>query len=420
MYIKTSDIRDIHIACEAKIYIAASRIRGGVRYDHFSTRTGLQRRLEESTFCRRCLDRRDPFPVSVVPIDITVVETRRRGRRAIESIEPVSLGLRHDPMVADTEGEGAQGPEQTANGCRDESACSRVRCARPRDRRRRRLTESTPIIGVEPIFQQHQIGAVLSIAKIDSPEDEDGQEAAQPAHDDLESPPVVEAIAQPDHEHRDRARADQIRDQVDLQDIRTLQGDDDDGENDEHDRQADPPEIQRVAEEVVAAGGDHGGLQAVEGRRAQRHDHDQHDAHDPGRKLPEQEEKRNAPILRRVAGPGACPRGKQAPGSDERQDDGHGDRGNADADVQIFVGLGGEGAHPETGDEEVVGQDCDGQDVDQLPAQQARVQQSRRMDQGFVDMGLHADGDHSEDDEAHDHGSLDVVGYERHAETAQS
>lgn len=91
---------------------------------------GFRCGLKEFAFHRRCLDRRDPFPIFAIPIDVTVVQGRRRGQRAIESIESVSLGLRHDPVIADTEGEGARGPDQTANGCSDESACARVSLAR--------------------------------------------------------------------------------------------------------------------------------------------------------------------------------------------------------------------------------------------------------------------------------------------------
>lgn len=62
-------------------------------------------------FHRPCLARRDPFPIFVISIDMTIVKVRRRWQRAIQGVESVSFGLRHDPVIADAEGEGAQGPE---------------------------------------------------------------------------------------------------------------------------------------------------------------------------------------------------------------------------------------------------------------------------------------------------------------------
>lgn len=104
----------------------------------------------------------------------------------------------------------------------------------------------------------------------------------------------IAAITQADDEHGDRTGTDQVGDDVDLQHARTLQRDDDDREDDQHDRGPDPPEAKLVAEQVVAAGRDHGGLETVKGGGAERDGHDEHDADDPAGKLFEEEEEGDA------------------------------------------------------------------------------------------------------------------------------
>lgn len=229
----------------------------------------------------------------------------------------------------------------------------------------------------------------------------------------------MHAVVQAEDEDGDGGGGEQVGDEVDLQDGGGLEGDDDGGDDEQDDAEADEPDVEPVAEQVVGGRRDHGALQRVEGRARQRHSHDEHDAHDPRGQLLQQQEEGHAAVLRGLAGPRARPRGDAARHADEREDDEHGDARDAHADPQVAVRLGREGAQPEVGQEEVVGQHGHGEDVQQLPPEQARLGEARRVDEGWVDVRAHADRDGRDQDEAEDHDALDVVGHEGDLEATE-
>ncbi len=151
-------------------------------------------------------------------------------------------------------------------------------------------------------------------------------------------------------------------------------------------------------------------MKGVESGGAEGDGHDEHDTDDPGGQLAEKEEERNTACLGwRIAWVGAAPGCEQAGGADECQDACDSDGGNTGAYDEVFVGLAGEGAHPETGEEEVVRGDGNREDVDQLPAKKTGFEQPGRIDQGTIDVGFDANGYGGYDDETDYHGTLDVV-----------
>lgn len=148
--------------------------------------------------------------------------------------------------------------------------------------------------------------------------------------------------------------------------------------------------------------------------------HDEYNAHHPSRKLPEQQEEGEITISSTSVFPGTRPCCKKAADADKRENAENGNGGNASSNPQVFICLGGEGTHPESGQEEVVRQNGDGEDVDQLPAKKAGLQIAGLVDQATVNVGFHTDRDNREDDQTNDHGTLDDIGNEGHLEAAES
>ena len=216
-------------------------------------------------------------------------------------------------------------------------------------------TKDAPVIGVQSTFQQQKVCSVPCVTKINRSKNVDSEKATQATDNNLEPSPPIAPPAQPNYQHRDRTRADQIADQIYLQDTRTLQRHHNNGENHEYDRQADPPQIELVAEQVIGAGGDHTRLQAVERSGAERDGHDENDADDPGGELLEKEEERDTPRLRGIARPSPCPSSEEPSGAYEGEDDCHGNGSDGSANYEVLVCFGSERAHPEAGDKEVVG-----------------------------------------------------------------
>lgn len=336
-----------------------------------------------------------------IVVALTGIEARSGSDGLVKRVETPPGSFGHDPLHADPQPERAEGPEETA------------------DRRGQEGPERGPVVAVQPLLQQQQVAGLLGVAVVvDQAEQEDGEQAAEAAHDDLEPAPGVGALAQADDQHGDAAGADEVADQVDLQDAGALEGHDDDGEDEQHDGEPDVPKVQPVAEDVVGARAHHGALEAVKGRRAEGDGHDDHDPHDPRGELLEQQEERDAALLGRVA-ERAGPAREEAAHAHDGEDDGDRDRGEADAHVEVPVGLGRERAHPETRQEEVVGQDGHGEDVEELPPQEGRVEVVGLFDQVVRDFRLDADRDDADDDQAQDHGALDVVRDETDLEPAQ-
>lgn len=205
-----------------------------------------------------------------------------------------------------------------------------------------------------------------------------------------------------------------------MQNARRLERNDHGGDDEQHDGQPDEPHIELVAEQVVGGGGDHGALQRVKGRGGQRHGHDEHDADDPRGELLEQQEEGHAAVLGGISGPRARPGGDATRHADEGEDNEDGDAGDGDANPQVAVGLGGEGAQPKVGEEEVVGQDRDGEDVQELPAEEVWLGEPGGLDERWVDVRPRTDSNGRDEDETKHHGTLDVVCQEGDLETTQS
>lgn len=369
---------------------------------------------------RTCVPYRFNYPSSTVDLkelsnllrrlrvlmdDIHVIPRRVHVRisrhGAVQRFESPPRPLGPEVLAPDASGAGGEAEEQAPDGRGDEGA------------------KGAPVALVQAGLEEDEASARLCVAVVDGAEDEDAEDAAKAADDDLKAAPPVQTIVEAEDEHGDGGGGEEIGDEVDLEDGGGLEGDDDGGDDEEDDAEADEPDVETVAEEVVGGRGDHGALQGVEGGARQRHGHDEDDAHDPRREPLQQQEEGDAAVLRRVAGPGTRPRGDAARHADEGEDDEDGGAGHADADPEVAVRLGGEGAQPEVGEEEVIGEHRHGEDVQKLPPEEARLEEPRGLDEGGVDGGARADGDGRDDDEAEDHDALDVVGDEGDLEATE-
>lgn len=254
-----------------------------------------------------------------------------RGGRPIQSIEPLPLGLGEDVLNPKAQSERAKAPEQTA------------------DRRGDKGAKGTPPRLEQTLLEQDELAAVLGVAVVHGAEQEDREDAAEAADNDLEAAPPVALVRQANDKHGNGGSRDEVRDEVDLQDGRGADGEDDDRDDDDDDAGADPPDVEPVAKEVVGGRRDHGGLERVKGGGAEGHGHDEHEADDPRREEVDEREEGDGAVdgVLRIAGVDAGPGGDQAGAADEGDDAEDGDDGDGDADPEVFVGFGGEGAEPE-------------------------------------------------------------------------
>ena len=165
---------------------------------------------------------------------------------AVERVKPLAPRLRHDELVCQPEHQRNEAPDNATH------------------RRGHECAKHAPVVCVEALLDQDQVGTLQRAAVVDGAEDEDGQDAAQAAHHDLEAAPPVEAAPQAEAEHGDDGGGHEVADEVDLQDGRRLEGQHDDGEDDQDDEGAHDPDVEPVAEDVVGGRGHHGGLEAVE------------------------------------------------------------------------------------------------------------------------------------------------------------
>lgn len=114
-------------------------------------------------------------------------------------------------------------------------------------------TENAPVIRIETTLQQQKIGAILRIAIVDSPKNEDREQAAETANDNLKTTPPVTLVVQTNDQYRYRTSADKVGDEVDLQNTWAFQCHNDGRKDDQHNGQSNPPKVKLVAKDVVAA-----------------------------------------------------------------------------------------------------------------------------------------------------------------------
>ncbi|KAB8356450.1 hypothetical protein FH972_024033 [Carpinus fangiana] len=280
-------------------------------------------------------------------------------------------------------------------------------------------SESTPVPGIQPTFKKNEVGSILGVAIVDCAEDEHGQDAAQTANDDFKTTPPVAFTPESDEQHGNDGRADQVTDQIDLQNVRALEGHNDHRDNDQHNQTTNPPKRQPVAEKIIAGRADHGRLQAVERSGAECNNHDEGDADHPCGQPFQKVEECEVSIIAKAGVPCARPGCEQARRSDKHNDASHNGCGNGNTDPEVLVRLRGECSQPEPAEEHVVGQDRDGQNVDQLPAQQACFKIARACNLTRVNVCRCANTDGANDDHQNYQGALDVVGDERHFEATK-
>lgn len=166
---------------------------------------------------------------------------------AIQGVEPVARLLGPEVPGPDAQRAGGAAKEQATDGRRDEGA------------------EGAPVALVQARLEQDELRAGEGVAVVGGAVEEDAQDAAQAADDDLEAAPPVELVAEAEAQDGDGRGGQEVGDEVDLQDGGGLEGDDDGGDDEEDDAEADQPDVELVAEEVVCGRGDHGALEGVEG-----------------------------------------------------------------------------------------------------------------------------------------------------------
>jgi hypothetical protein len=93
---------------------------------------------------------------------------------------------------------------------------------------------------------------------VDQTEQEDREDAAEATKHKVEPAVPVELLGQAYDETRDNRSTDQIADQEDLEDVWAAQRDHDNREDEQYNASSNDPDVELVAEEIVAAGADHG------------------------------------------------------------------------------------------------------------------------------------------------------------------
>lgn len=157
-----------------------------------------------------------------------------RPNRPIQRVEATTALLGQDILERKPAPQRAETPEETTHRRSDKGA------------------KHAPVVGVQALGDDEQVARLLRVAVVeDETKEKNGEDAAQPAGDDLEAAPPVEAVDQTEHEDGDDGGGDEVGDKVDLQNRGGFKGDDDGGEDDEHHAGADPPDVEAVAEEVV-------------------------------------------------------------------------------------------------------------------------------------------------------------------------
>lgn len=323
--------------------------------------------------------------------------------RTVQGRKGQSVLLGHQPLEAQSKGQGAEAPEKTADGRGHKSA------------------KGTPVVGVQALLEDEKLTTLLGAAVVDGSEDEDGEQTTETTNYDLEAAPPPEAVHETKAQHGNGGGRDEIGDEVDLQNRWRLDGDDDGGENDEDDEATDEPDVEPVAEQVVGSSRNHGRLETVKSSRAEGDHHDQNNADHPRGQLVQHKEEGDGPRGGNViGGKGTGPDGDETGAADEDEDAEDYGRGQAGAETQILVSARGKGAQPEAGQKEVVGQDGDGQDVEELPAEKARLEEVRAIDEAAIHVHLDANGNGSDDDQKDDHDALHDIGDEGDFETSES
>ena len=143
-------------------------------------------------------------------------------------------------------------------------------------------------------------------------------------------------------------RTNEVADKEDLQNIRALQGDNNNWNDDDHDEDTDNPEIEFVAEEIIASGADHGALETIESGRAKRYYHHEYDPDDPGGELAEEQEECEITCFYIIERQGAGPGRKKAADANKRKNAENGDAGDRDTDPEVFISAGSKCSKPET------------------------------------------------------------------------
>jgi len=279
--------------------------------------------------------------------------TRSKGtwHRTVESIEPVAFDTSHDVENGEAESTSCKRPEQATDWSCEE------------------CTKSAPIIPIKSSLQQNQIPSRIRVTLVkDKAEEKDSEYPAETSNHNLKTSPPVEPVREPQNEYRYQGRTNQITNKIDLQDIGTLQRYNNDRKDDDNNTTPNKPKIKPIAEDVVAARADHRALEAIKGGSAERDDHDKYNTDNPSGKLTKEEEEGEVTLVRGSERPGTRPGGEKTGATDEGEDYSYGNGRDDDADPEVFIAAGGEGAEPETGNEEVVRKNSDGEDVDELPS----------------------------------------------------
>lgn len=123
-----------------------------------------------------------------------------RTDRTVQRVEAAAALLGHHVLEPKPHAERAEAPEETAHRGGNKGA------------------KHAPVVGVQALGNNQQIRRLLRVTLVkDQTEQEDGEDAAQPADDDLEAAPPVEAVDQPEDEDGDDGGGDEVGDEVDLQ-----------------------------------------------------------------------------------------------------------------------------------------------------------------------------------------------------------
>lgn len=156
--------------------------------------------------------------------------------RTVQGIESVAPNLGQNKLDAESETQSQESPDEATDGRSDESS------------------KDSPVLRVQTLTHEQKVGSHLGITVVDGAKDEDGENAAQAADDDLKAAPEVEVVGEADAEDGNRGCRQEIADEVDLQDRGRFKGQHHDGDDDEYNEATDDPDVEAVAEEIVGGG----------------------------------------------------------------------------------------------------------------------------------------------------------------------
>lgn len=98
--------------------------------------------------------------------------------RAIQGIEPLMAILGLKVLKREAKAQGAEPPNNTTEGSRDKGA------------------KGTPVLSIQAILDEEKLAGIVRITVVDDAENEDGQNTAETADNDLKSTPPVEVVDQ--------------------------------------------------------------------------------------------------------------------------------------------------------------------------------------------------------------------------------